>query len=140
MANKGTYWVFQDHFRFLSRPLPKSCKLNICGSIWCISHQNKCQPLNFKFLNLLCPSRSIVAIYEQIWPGVKNTQKSSNSHNRSSNPLKLTPEITTIGTHIVSKCQLCTPSISKFITKRVLINFFQDHLILRPLYTNLGQN
>ena len=50
-------------------------KFNNFGSIWCISHQNKYQPFNFKFFNLLCPSRSIVAIYEQIWLSVKNTQK-----------------------------------------------------------------
>ena len=35
----------------------------------------KFQLLNFKFLKLFCPSSGIVAIYEQIWPGVKNTQK-----------------------------------------------------------------
>ena len=59
---------FQDHCL-------NHLKFNILDSIWCISHQNKCQPLNFKFVNLLCPSRSIVSTYEQIWPCDKHTKR-----------------------------------------------------------------
>ena len=76
MANKGVHWFFQTNLdSFQEDPCLNLHKFNILDSIWCISHQNKCQPLHFKFLNLLCPSRSIVAIYEQIWLSVKNTQK-----------------------------------------------------------------
>ena len=97
----GTFKTILDSFQ---DPYLNHHKFNILDSIWCISCQNKCQPLNFKFLNLLCPSRSIVAAYEQIWPSVKNTQKvHSNFHNRGGSLLKLTPEVTTIGAHIVSK-------------------------------------
>ena len=81
-----------------------------------------------------------MAIYEQIWLSVKTHKKHSNFHNRGGSPLKLTPEVTTIDAHIVSKFQSCIPNISEVIAKRVLSNSFQDHLILRPLYTNLGQN
>ena len=70
----------------------------------------------------------------------KTHKKHGNFHNRGCSLLKLTPEVTTIGAHIVSKFQLCTLSISEVIAKIVLSNSFQDHLILRALYTNLGQN
>ena len=68
----GSFKTILDSFQ---DPCLNHHKFNILDSIWCISHQNKCQPLNFKFLNLLYPSRSIVAAYEQIWLSVKNTQK-----------------------------------------------------------------
>ena len=68
----GSFKTILDSFQ---DPCLNHHKFNILDSIWCISCQNKCQPLNFKFLNLLCPSRSIVATYEQIWLSVKNTQK-----------------------------------------------------------------
>ena len=73
-VNKGTFWFFQDHLDSFQDPCLNLHKFNIFGSVWCISHQIKCQPLNFKFLNLLCPSRSIVAIYEQIWCVSKHTK------------------------------------------------------------------
>ena len=59
---------------------------------------------------------------------------------RGGSLLKLTPEMTTIGAHIVSKFQPCTLIISEVIAKSVPSNSFQDHLISRPLYFNLGQN
>ena len=68
----GSFRTILDSFQ---DPCLNHHKFNILDSILYISHQNKCQPLNFKFLNLLCPSRSIVATYEQIWLSVKNTQK-----------------------------------------------------------------
>ena len=75
MANKGTFGFFQDHFDSFQEPCPNLYKFNIWMLFGSISCQNKCQPLNFKFLNLLCPSKSIVTIYEQIWHIFKNTQK-----------------------------------------------------------------
>ena len=74
MENKGTFWFFQNHLDSFQDPCLNHHKFNIFGTIWCISSQNKCQPLNFKFLTQLCPSRSIVAIYEQIWPCQKHTK------------------------------------------------------------------
>ena len=71
---------------------------------------------------------------------LRNKQKQSNFYNRDDSPLKLTPEGITIGAHIVSKFQLCTPNISKVITKSVHGSSFQDHLTFKPLYINLGQN
>ena len=139
MANKGTFWVLSDHVDSFQDPCLNLHKFNIFGSIWCISHQNKCQLLNFKFLDLWCPSRSIVAAYEQIWPSVEN-KKHGNFHNRGGSLPKHAPELTTIGAHIVSEFQPCTPNINELIAKSVLGNSFQDYLILRPLYTNLGQN
>ena len=68
----GSFKTILDSFQ---DPSLNHHKFNILDYIWCISHQNKCQLLNFKFLNLLCPGRSFVAIYEQIWLSVKNTQK-----------------------------------------------------------------
>ena len=73
MANKGTDWFFQTNLDSFQDPCLNLQKFNIFDSIWCISCQNECQLLNFKFLNLLCPSRSIVAIYEQIYLSIKNT-------------------------------------------------------------------
>ena len=40
--------------------------------------------------------------------------------------MKFIKEVTTIGAHMVSQFQLCTPSISKVSVKSVLIGFFQD--------------
>ena len=67
----GSFKTILDSFQ---DPCLNHHKFNILDSIWCISHQNKCQPLNFKFLNLLCPSRSIVAIYQQFWQCQKHTK------------------------------------------------------------------
>ena len=72
---KEHFGFFQGHLDSFQDPCLNLHKFNIFGFIWCISHQNKCQLLNFKFLNLLCPSGSIVAAYEQIWCIFKNTQK-----------------------------------------------------------------
>ena len=73
--------------------------------------------------------------------GVSKTHKKHiNFHNRSGSPSKLTSKVSTIGVHIVSKFQPCTPIISKVIAKSGPSNSFQDHLISRPLYFNLGQN
>ena len=65
-------WLIKGHigsFKTILDSFQDSClnhhKFNILDSIWHISHQNKCQLLHFKFLNLLCPSRSIVATYKQ---------------------------------------------------------------------------
>ena len=106
-------WLIKRHigsFRIISDSFQDHClnhhRFHILDSIWCISCQNICQPLNFKFLNLLCPSRPIVATYEQIWLSVKIHKKHGNFHNKSGSPLKLTPEVTPIGTHIVSKSVL----------------------------------
>ena len=79
-----------------------------------------------------------MAIYEQIWLSVKTHKKCGNFHNRGNSPLKLTPEVTTIVAHIVSKFLPCTPNISEVIAKSVFDDSFQDHLILRPLYTKFG--
>ena len=68
----GSFKTILDSFQ---DPCLNHHKFNILDSIWSISPQNKCQSLNFKLLNLFCPSRFIVAAYEQIWPSVKNTQK-----------------------------------------------------------------
>ena len=100
MANKRTFGFFQDHSDSFQDPCQNLHKFNIFDSIWCISCQNKCQPLNFKFVNLLCPRRSIVVIYEQIWHISRNTQKGSNFNKRGSSPLKFIPEMTTTGAHI----------------------------------------
>ena len=93
------------------------------------------------------PRQTYCAPADPLWPSMskfgrvsKTHKKHGNFHNRGSSLLKLTPEMTTIGTHIVSKYQSCTSNISKVIAKRVLIKSFQDHLILRPLYISLGQN
>ena len=114
-------------------------KFNILDTIWCISHQNECQLLHFKFLNLLCPSQiHCVPGMSKLWPSVKNTHKSSvtstieaaacwNSHQ----------EVTLIGTHIVSKFQPYTPIINKVIAKTVHSKFFQDHFLSRPFCFNL---
>ena len=67
----GSFKTILDSFQ---DPCLNHHKFNILDSIWRISHQNKCQPLNFKFLNLLCPSRSIVAIYQQFWQCRKYTK------------------------------------------------------------------
>ena len=126
MANKECFGSFKTILDSFQEPCLNHHKFNILDSVWCISNQNKCQLLNFKFLYLLCPSRSIVAIYEQILLSVKNTQKHGNFHNISDSPLKLTPGMTTISTHIVSKLQPCIPSINKVIAKSVLGSFFHD--------------
>ena len=79
-----------------------------------------------------------------LWPSMgkfgwvsKTHKKHGNFHNRGGSLLKLTSEVTTIGAHIVSKFQPCTPVISEVIAKSVLSNSFQDHLISRPLYLNI---
>ena len=140
MANKGMFWLFQDHLESFQDPCLNSHKFNNFGSFWCITCQNKRQPLNFKFLNLSCLSKPIVATYEQIWCIFKNTQNDGNFHNRASSALKFLPEVITIGAHIVSKFQPCIPNISEVIAKCLHSSSFQDHLIFRPLYINLGQN
>ena len=71
---KGHIGYFKTILDSFQDPCLSYHKFNIFDSIWCISCQNKCQKLNFKFLNLLWPSWSIVAAYEQIWQSVKNTK------------------------------------------------------------------
>ena len=89
MPNKGTFWLFQDHLDSFQDPCLNLHKFNIFGSIWCISHKNKHQLLTFEFFNLLCPSRPIVAIYEQIWPSVKTHKKYGNFHFRCPHWVKI---------------------------------------------------
>ena len=70
-GNFGSFKTISDSFQ---DPCLNTHKSNILDAVWLISWQNKHQPLNFKFLNLSCPSKPIVAIYEQIWCIFKNTQ------------------------------------------------------------------
>ena len=71
-----SYWFFQNYLNSFQDHCFNTHKFNISGSIWPKRHQNKCQPLNCKFLNLLCPNQAIVTMYEQIWQTVKTTHKS----------------------------------------------------------------
>ena len=61
-----SYWFFQDHLNSFQAHCFNIYKFNISGPIWPKKCQNKCQPLNFKILNLLCPNQAIVTAYEQI--------------------------------------------------------------------------
>ena len=133
----GSFKTILDSFQ---DPCLNHHKFNILDSIWCISHQNKCQPLNFKFSQPIVPQQVHCGHLSAVLAVSKTHKKHGNFHNRGSNPLKLTPEGTKIGTHIVSKFQPCTPIISEVIAKSVPSNSFQDHLISRPLYFSLGQN
>ena len=103
MVQKGTYWFFQDHLDSFQDHCLNHCKFNIFDSIWFRSTQNKCQLLNFKLLNLLCPCRTIVATYEQIGEVLNTHKKHDNFHNKGSRTLTLTPEVTLIGAHIVPR-------------------------------------
>ena len=74
-------------------------------------------------------------------PVSKAHKKHCNFNNRDGSLLKLTPEVTTIGAHIVSKFQLCTFNISEVIAqKKLLTTSFKTISYSRPLYINLGQN
>ena len=133
----GSFRTILDSFQ---DPCLNHHKFNILDSIWCISDQNKCQPLNFKFLNLLCPADPLWSPMSKIGRVSKTHKKQGNFCNRGVSWLQLIPEVTLVGTHIVSKFQLCTPIISKVIANSVHSNSFQDHLISGLLYFDLGQN
>ena len=90
---------------------------NIFNSIWCISHQNKCHLLNFKFLNLCAPAGPLWLPMSEFGWVSKTHKKHGNFHNTGSNLLKLTPEVTTIGAHFVSKFQPYTPILAKLLQK-----------------------
>ena len=47
-ANRGTFWSVQVHFNSSQSICSNSYKFNIWMLFGPISHQNKCQPLNFK--------------------------------------------------------------------------------------------
>ena len=79
----------------------------------------------------------IVHLYEQIWQSVKNTQICDNFHNKAGRQLQFTPEVTLIGTHIVSKLQPNPTIIAQVINTFVHGNSFQDHFLSRPLCAKL---
>ena len=53
-----------------------------------------------------------------------------NSHNKAGRQQRFTPEVTLIGTHIVSNPTIIVKVINNFVHS----NFFQDHFLSRPLY------
>ena len=63
-----------------------------------------------------------------------------NSHNKAGEQQQFTPEVTLIGTHIVSKFQPNPTNMAKVIDNFVHSNFFQDHFLSRPLCSKMGQN
>ena len=67
-----------------------------------------------------------------------------NSHNKAGRQLQLTPEMTLIGVHIVSKFQPNPSTITKVINNFVHGNFFQDHCVVNCIkiksYDNFFQD
>ena len=63
----------------------------------------------------------------------------NNYHNKAGRQQQFTPEVTVIGTHIVSTFQPNPTIIAKVIDNFVHGNFFQDHLLSRPLCAKLYQ-
>ena len=60
-----------------------------------------------------------------------------NSHNKAGRQQQSAPEVTLIGTHIVSKFQPNPTIIAKVNDNFVHGNFFQDHSLSRPLCAKL---
>ena len=56
-----------------------------------------------------------------------------NSHNMAGRQQQFTPEVTLIGTHIVSKFQPNPTTIAKVINNFVHGNFFQDHFPFKTI-------
>ena len=63
----------------------------------------------------------------------------NNSHNKAVRQSQFTPEVTLIGTHIMSKFQPNPTITAKVINNFIHGNFFQDHFLLRPLCAKLYQ-
>ena len=85
-----------------------------------------------------------VHLYEQSWQSVKNKHICDNSHNKAGGQQQFTPEVTLIGTHIVSKFQSNLTIIAKVIDSFVHGNFFQDHCVanwikIKPYSTFLSR-
>ena len=119
---------FQDHLKNTQKHINfhnrASCLLKLTPEVTTIGPHivSKFQPSNPRISKVIAKS-VLVRLFQD---HLKNTKKHGNFHNRGGSLLKLIPEVTIIGAHIVSKSQLCTPSISEVIAKSVLIGFFQD--------------